>query len=571
VGLVTRPGWLPGAALASWVTWVWVPGFVALVVWLPLLFPDGRPPSPRWRPVAWSGWLTIALLLAAVLPAFDDRGPALLEGAVELPDWALRGAEMAGWGFRWIPWVALASLVPRYLGADRDTRIQIRWFVVASVSIGLAVADELVELPGWLLTLNAPPWVPAAIAVAVLRHRLYDIDVIVRRSIVYGGLLVGVVVVYVAVVGAVSALFGVDGLGPPLVATAVVAVAVQPARQRLESLAERVVYGGRRDPQAALSSLDSHLKGAVGNEDALAAICQAVVDASRAPWVRLELPDGSKAVAGKARGMDEAIPLEHRGEPVGRLLVGLDPGEQTLGRTTRRVIDELVPVLGATASTIALSSEVRRSREQLVTAREEERRRLRRDLHDGLGPSLAGITMEIQAARNLLDVDRVAASEMLSAAEGWAKDAISEVRRVVYGLRPPVLDQLGLVRALEEHAVALGSGQASGGLAVVVESRGDTAGLPAAAEVAAYLIALEALTNVARHARAQRCIVRIEAGDDLVVEVIDDGAGVGGLVRSGVGLTSMRERAEELGGALRIEDSDTSRGTRVRARIPIVR
>ncbi len=159
--------------------------------------------------MAWSGWLTIALLLAAVLPAFDDRGPALLEGAVELPDWALRGAEMAGWGFRWIPWVALASLVPRYLGADRDTRIQIRWFVVASVSIGLAVADELVELPGWLLTLNAPPWVPAAIAVAVLRHRLYDIDVIVRRSIVYGGLLAGVVVVYVAVVGVVSALFGV--------------------------------------------------------------------------------------------------------------------------------------------------------------------------------------------------------------------------------------------------------------------------------------------------------------------------------------------------------------------------
>lgn len=166
VGLVTRPGSLPGGALASWVaTWAWVLGFVALVVWLPLLFPDGRPPSPRWRPVAWTGWVTIALLVAAVVPAFDDRGPALLEGAVELPNWALRCAEIAGWGFRWVPWLALASLVPRYLRADGDTRTQIRWFVVASVSIAVAVADELFGRPGlghvdeaeWLSP-GALPW-----------------------------------------------------------------------------------------------------------------------------------------------------------------------------------------------------------------------------------------------------------------------------------------------------------------------------------------------------------------------------------------------------------------------------
>lgn len=570
VGLVARPGSLPGAALASWVaTWAWVPGFVALVIWLPLLFPDGRPPSPGWRPVAWWGWLTIALFVAAVVPAFDDRGPALLEGDVELPGWALRAAETAGWGVRWVPWLALASLVPRYLRADVDTKIQIRWFVVASISIALAVADEVVVLPGWLLTLNAPPWVPAAIAVAVLRHRLYGIDVIVRRSVVYGGLLAGVVAVYVAVVGASSAVLGVDGLGPSLVATAIVAVVVQPVRQRLEHLSERMVYGGRRDTRVALSSLDTHLRDAVGNDDALVGICRAVLDASRAPWVCLELSDGATASAGNVDGGGEALDLEHRGESVGVLVVGLDPGEHALGRTTRQVVDELTPVLAATASAIALSGEVRRSREQLVNAREEERRRLRRDLHDGLGPSLAGITMEIQAARNLLDVDRVAAAEMLSAAEGWAKDAIGEVRRVVYGLRPPVLDQLGLLRALEEHATALGAGQASGGLAIAVESRGDTSALPAAAEVAAYLIALEALTNVARHAGAQRCTVRVEVSADLVIEIDDDGRGVDRAATSGVGLTSMRERAEELGGQLLVDVPDAGVGTRVRARIPL--
>lgn len=571
VGLVARPGSLPGAALASWVSaWAWAPGFIALVVWLPLLFPDGRPPSRWWRPVAWAGWVTVASILVAVAPAFRERGPALLAGAVELPGWALRSADVGGWGFRWVPWLALVSLLPRYLRADGDTRVRIRWFVIASASIAVTVSDELVELPGWLLTVNALPWVPAAIAVAVLRHRLYGIDVVVRRSIVYGGLLAGVAGVYVGTVGAFSALLGVDGLGPSLLATAITAVAVQPARERLDRLAERVVYGGRRETRVALSSLASRFSIAGGDDDALAGVSQAVAEASRAPWVRVELANGATATAGDGGGIGERIPLEHRGQPVGSLVIGLDPGEQVLGRATRRVVDELAVVLGATVHAVALSGELRRSREQLVNAREEERRRLRRDLHDGLGPSLAGIAMEIQAARNLLDIDRVAAVEMLAAAEGWAKDAIGEVRRVVYGLRPPVLDQLGLVRALEEQAVALGGGGQVGGPAITVESRGDTVHLPAAAEVAAYLIALEALTNVARHARAARCTVRIEAGDDLVVEVEDDGTGIDALAPTGVGVISMRERAEELGGELRIEVDGASAGTRVRARIPLV-
>ena len=202
-------------------------------------------------------------------------------------------------------------------------------------------------------------------------------------------------------------------------------------------------------------------------------------------------------------------------------------------------------------------------------AREEERRRLRRDLHDGLGPSLAGITMEIQAARNLLEVDRRTAADMLDAAEGWARDAIAEVRRVVYGLRPPVLDQLGLTRALEEHAKTI-KGSADGApISVEVAVTGNLDSLPAAVELAAYLIALEGVTNVLRHAAARRCEIRMEASGHLRVEVVDDGTGVPDTHALGVGLTSMRERAEELGGSFSIARA-RPRGTRLVAEIPLV-
>jgi signal transduction histidine kinase len=257
----------------------------------------------------------------------------------------------------------------------------------------------------------------------------------------------------------------------------------------------------------------------------------------------------------------------HAGVRVGTLTVGLAPGDEALGRGERAVVDALVPVLAAAVHASSLAVEVQRSRERLVTAREDERRRLRRDLHDGLGPVLAGITMEIQAARTLLDVDEVRAREMLEAAERWAREAVGEVRRVVYGLRPPVLDQLGLVRAVEEHIASLD--QHGSRLSVEIRTSGELGGLPAGAEVAAYLIALEALTNVVRHARAAHCSISLSSTADTVeLEVIDDGDGFEEQTPFGVGLSSMRERAEELGGVV-VVGRGVERGTRVLARIPV--
>jgi len=225
------------------------------------------------------------------------------------------------------------------------------------------------------------------------------------------------------------------------------------------------------------------------------------------------------------------------------------------------------------ASAVRLTSDLQRSRQRLVTALEEERRRLRRDLHDGLGPTLAGVTLEIGAARNLLGRDPAAADALLARLQAETKAATAEIRRVVYGLRPPALDELGLVGAIREEAGRFASaehagGKAGPGLLVSVEAPEHLDGLPAAVEVAAYRITLEALTNVARHADASRCTIHLTFHDGLELQVTDDGTGLPADYRAGVGLTSLRERAAELGGVCTIQ-STPSGGTAVRAHLPI--
>jgi signal transduction histidine kinase len=214
----------------------------------------------------------------------------------------------------------------------------------------------------------------------------------------------------------------------------------------------------------------------------------------------------------------------------------------------------------------ALSADLQRSRERLVSAREEERRRLRRDLHDGLGPQLASLTMTAEAARDLISTDPRRAEELLAGVMERAQDAVSDVRRLVYELRPPALDALGLLAALRAYA----DHHTEGGIRVTVESPGALPPLPAAVEVAAYRIAMEALNNVARHASARNCKVGLsldEGAGMLALEVSDDGRGIEGDYEPGVGLSSMRERAEELGGSCTIE-ALPSGGTRVTALLP---
>jgi signal transduction histidine kinase len=256
--------------------------------------------------------------------------------------------------------------------------------------------------------------------------------------------------------------------------------------------------------------------------------------------------------------------LVYQAETLGQMLVvPRGPGE-SFTPSERRLLEDIALQAGVAAHAVRLTADLQRSRERLVTAREEERRRLRRDLHDGLGPQLASLTLTVAAARELLRHDVDAADKLLQELSAHTQAAIADIRRVVYDLRPPALDDLGLVLALREQA----TNYSHAGLQITIDAPEQLPPLPAAVEVATYRIIQEGLTNVVRHAQARSCAVRLALGDGLEVEVKDDGVGLPKGIRAGVGLTSMRERTAELGGTCQI-DSTLGVGTCIRASLPL--
>jgi two-component system NarL family sensor kinase len=260
------------------------------------------------------------------------------------------------------------------------------------------------------------------------------------------------------------------------------------------------------------------------------------------------------------------VPLIYQGETVGRLVVGKrGPGEH-FSAADIRLLEDLARQAGVATHAVRLTTDLQRSRERLVMAREEERRRLRRDLHDDLGPTLAAVALQVETVRSLLRDDPGAADALLAKLKDETQSAIAGIRRIVYDLRPPALDELGLVGALREE----GSRFAANGGPLMVSVEGDEVlpPLPAAVEVAAYRIALEAITNAARHSGASTCVVRIASNGGLDVEVRDDGRGLPADFRAGVGLTSMRERVAELGGTFTVEPAVPA-GTRIHAHLPV--
>jgi signal transduction histidine kinase len=231
-----------------------------------------------------------------------------------------------------------------------------------------------------------------------------------------------------------------------------------------------------------------------------------------------------------------------------------------------RLLEDLARQAGVAGHAVRLTTDLQRSRERLVVAREEERRRLRRDLHDGLGPTLAAVALQVETVRSLLREDPAAADALLAKLKDETQSAIANIRRIVYDLRPPALDELGLVGALREEGSRFAAN--GGSLLVSVEGADDLPPLPAAVEVAAYRIALEGITNAARHSGASTCVVRIASNGGLDVEVRDDGRGLPADFRPGVGLISMRERVAELGGTFTVEPAVPA-GTRIHAHLPV--
>jgi two-component system, NarL family, sensor kinase len=579
--LVANPGSLPAGEAMAWLgSWPWilfvpVPATVGL-----LLFPTGQPVSPRWRVALWAAiGVNLALFFAFAFQKGELEGFGIDNPVGFLPE----GFEAIGGLLLPVIALALASLIVRYRRAVGDERQQLRWMAAAAALFLVAIPLEIVlstltdAWAGWP-TLAASAAIVLAAGVAVLKYRLYDLDLVVNRTLVYG-LLTGLVVAgYVGLVAGLGELLDSTGVGVSLIATGVVAVAIQPLRSVIQRRVDRLMYGDRDDPYRALARLGERLGQAVDPDSVLPTIVDAVAEGLRLPYVAIELEEagGQRIIAshGEFRGCEPVrLPLEYRGDEVGRLLAAPRPGSDSLGPADLALLSDLSRQAGVAAHAVRLTQDLRRSRERLVTTREEERRRLRRDLHDGLGPSLAGIALEIESARALVERDPSTARELLARLGSEVQESIADIRRIAYDLRPPTLDELGLVAAVREQAARLGSAgmgavPGANGLRVAVETPAELPALPAAVEVAAYRIVLEALTNVSRHAGASSCTVRIAVEDGLELEVADDGGGINGRPGEGLGLTSMRERAEELGGSLSIGPGADGRGTVVRARIP---
>jgi two-component system NarL family sensor kinase len=577
--VVHFPGSLPGSVPMAWVTsWDYVPAFTLQLLVFPLVFPDGRLVSRRWRPVLWAAVAFVPLsvignaFVAQPLGGwFADRpNPYGVQG----PLFSVIFNAANAWGLA-VAVAAAVGVALRWRRGGHVVRQQLKWFL-ATVPVSVAVAVVVQYFPdalvlGLVLGGMVSLLLAVAVGLAVLRYRLYEIDILLNRAVLYGSLSAVVAAVYLAVVAVSRWIFGVHGgLAVQVLATVVAATALWPLRGRVQRQVDRLFYGDRGAPNDALTRLGRRVEEAADTESALDSVVRTIADSLRLPYaaVELRLGDGWRPTAayGAAPSQVVAFPLISQRETVGRLLVGTRaPGEQ-LGSDDERLLADLARQAGPAAHAVALRQALDASRADLVTMREEERRRLRRDLHDGLGPTLAGLTLGLDTARTL-SPGQPDLHELLGRLKAETQRAVTDVRRIVYGLRPPALDELGLAGSLREEIGRLRCQAPE--LAVHLTAPGNgLADLPAAVEVACYRIVTEALTNVARHAQATRCVVRIHLDRGLDVEVRDDGVGLPEGWRTGVGIASMRERVAELGGDLVIEPC-RPRGTRIAARLPV--
>lgn len=586
------PGGPEAACLANLIQG---PTSFAPFVFVFLLFPDGRLLSPRWRNVA-----RVVAGVTALLALGDILRPGPLRSypAIENPfgvralGKVLSVSDRAAFILLMLGLIASAgSLVLRFRRSHGDERQQLKWVAAATVLGALLVITGPIfwfVLPASLaalwnaILLLAAAVIPLSIGIAILRYRLYDIDLIINRALVYGSLTVAVVGLYVLVVGYVGAVLRTgNNYGISLLATGIVAVVFQPLRERLQRWVNHLMYGERDDPYRVISRLGERLESAVSPQTLLPTVVETVAQALKLPYVAIALhEDGETAVAaasGTPPSQTISLPLVYQGDLMGHLLLAPRAPGESFNPADHRLLADLARQASIAAHAVRLTADLQRSRERLVTAREEERRRLRRDLHDGLGPSLAAQTLKLGSARALYPRDAAGADALLAELEADMEATVTNVRRLVYDLRPPALDELGLVGAVREIAAEYSRpvGDRGAGLSATVEAPDDLSSLPAAVEVAAYRIVQEALTNVVRHAGAASCRLSLgirRSGDRewLQVTVEDDGIGLMSERKPGVGLTSMRERAAELGGTLVVETLPEG-GTRVAAGLPMAR
>jgi signal transduction histidine kinase len=490
----------------------------------------------------------------------------------------------------------LGSQIYRYRGVSNATeRQQTKWVIYGlAIGIGAYIILRFISLrvPNPLgndlpiaLGLNIAAiffmlLIPISISIAVIRFRLWDINPIINRTLVYGTLSALTISFYILVVGLFANYFQQRSANYIIsfLATGVVAILFEPLRKRLQRAVNRLMYGERDDPTTVLMRLSTRIDSALAPDTVLQTIVETLAQTLRLPYVAISLLDDAHAPRFASTiqptGQDGDllsselihIPLTYQNRRVGALILAPRAHGESFSTADVNLLNIIAGQAGIAAHNLRLTHDLQRSREKLVTAQEEERRRLRRDLHDGVGPTLASLAQRLDTAAGLVSTDPRASVELLKDLKGQVKSTVAEIRRLVYALRPPVLDEFGLVSSIREH-IAPYTGPK--GLQVTFDVGEPMPLLPAAVEVAAYRIALEAFTNIINHAEASQCNIKININNgSLLLEVSDNGKGLADRNHTGVGLTSMHERASELGGECVIENS-VSGGTCVRARLPI--
>jgi signal transduction histidine kinase len=604
------PGSLPFVELAVWISNVVIIPFAILPLVF-LFFPDGRVLSPRWRPVAWAmvGFPTIGMAGLIIRPGLAG-GTVLLPNPTAVE--SLRGLAsglmtVGGIGSVLTALVCVAALIVRFRRARGDERQQVRWLVyVAATAAILLLATFSTEF----LTRDASRigdvffiafvmvlvlGIPAASGVAILKYRLYQLDIVVKKTVVFGILGAFITLAYFLVVVGLPALVfgraaGVESL-VPFGAAAVLALVFQPVRRGANRLANRLVYGKRATPYELLSELSGRLGGAYSVEDVLPRIARLLAEGTgaqqasvwlhvgdelrpAAAWPHEDAPTepvpAPREELGSLPGADRTVPVRHQGELLGALAVRMPPAEP-LKPTTEKLLEDLAAHAGLILRNVRLTEELKAkleelqaSRQRLVSAQDEERRRLERNIHDGAQQQLVALAVKLNLVETFSEKNPSRAKEMASQAKSELQAALDDLRDLARGIYPPLLADKGLAAALEAQARKA---------AVPVTIKPDGVGrYPQEAEAAAYFCVLEALQNVAKYAAASSVTVRLGQGNgELVFEVIDDGRGFDpSTTPQGSGLQNMRDRLEALGGSVEIV-SEPGRGTTVTGRIPVAK
>jgi signal transduction histidine kinase len=582
---LTDPGSLPGARWAAWLQVAAISVVVPIFIFVPLLFPDGALPSRRWRPVAWLGLAALVLFLLGSLapgpiPGFDVPNPAGIPG-FDVSDLAWLPLLLASLG-------AIAAVIVRFRRSRGDERQQLKWFTFAAAlllvyfwAVNILVTEAGIS-PAWQIPLFLGIGaLPVATGIAILKYRLYDIDVVIRKTVVAGVMAAFITLVYAGLVIGVGALVGSGGNAVlSVVATATVALAFQPVRTRARRLADRLVYGKRATPYEVLSAFSERMGDAYASEEVLPRMARVLAEgtgASRAEvWLRSgaelrrtsSFPVEEPAAPLRLRG-DElptigdaslVVAVRHQGELLGALAVTKPPSDPITPAEEALVVD-LAGQAGLVLRNAALIDDLRSSRQRLVGAQDQERRRLERNLHDGAQQQLVALAVKLRLIESLIAKDPQRAVEMVKEIGSETGDALENLRDLARGIYPPLLADQGLAAALEAQA-------RKAPLPVTVDADG-IGRYPQDVEAAVYFSCLEALQNVAKYAQASSVSVHLADGDGLRFEVQDDGRGFDVSAASlGSGLQGIVDRIAAIGGTVNVR-SAPGEGTTVAGHVPV--